>query len=226
MFPFRLGGQAPPGPLRKGHGIVPADLHHRVIVVIGIGPVGSVRHTPVGTIDHAPPLAAHHAPCRRGIRGQEAEKDEGIAEAFGLGHVAGIGHEAGEARIGDGGGIHQERPQLLAARGAFAIHRQAGPGGAHQRAAPRNGQGRSTPVPVAPGACSGDGGRGRGWRGGGRAAPGRGTAGFCLGLAHVASIVGGVQVMARFRGEVQNDLFDIAAVPAIALGHQTEDPRA
>src|SRR5690606_37606391 len=109
-LPFRLGWKPRLTPVTKGPGIIPGDVHHRVVIPPLQTRSGSFRLLPVRTIDPAPPRGSRHPlpACSHPFRQQPLE-DERPAKALRLRHIPRFLHELPESRIGDRTGIDQER---------------------------------------------------------------------------------------------------------------------
>ena len=102
MLPLGNRRQAALGPGGEGRRVVPRDLRDRMIGVprfcfgsraVDVGPVGAVNP--------APPFYVDDALRVRDAVWDVRPEDEGSAESFGFGDVAGSIHEGGELGVGD-----------------------------------------------------------------------------------------------------------------------------
>jgi hypothetical protein len=111
-LPLGLGGQPRPRPGAVGLGVVPRDVHHRVVVTSGGVRLGAFGMGPVGPHDLAPPGRALHSPGGGELVGEQPAEDEGPAVPLGVGPPPGGPNEGGEVPVGDGVAVDPERGQL------------------------------------------------------------------------------------------------------------------
>ncbi|MDQ1012811.1 hypothetical protein QFZ82_007296 [Streptomyces sp. V4I23] len=100
VLPFRLRGQPLSRPAGGRRGVVPGDVRDGVVTAFAQGAARPLRPAPGRPLDAAPPGRAgssgRAAPQRRG---EEAGEHAGPADAFGVGDVAGVVGEGGEALV-------------------------------------------------------------------------------------------------------------------------------
>ena len=117
-LPLGLRRQGPPRPAAVGLGVVPADVHHRMVVeALEVRP-RAAGVPPVGAVDAPPPRRAlgrtHHR-----VRGSgDGELEHGReAEGLGLRAVSGVAHELREVGV-----RHRGRVDRVRSHG-YLVHR-------------------------------------------------------------------------------------------------------
>jgi hypothetical protein len=122
-LPLGLGREAGVGPVAVRDGVVPGDVHHRVVRAVADVRAGAFGALPGGVGDGDPPGGFGDG-VGGGLPGRFGElevEDEGRAGALGFGDVVGGADEGGEVGIGDGGGGDAEGGEVDGTDGPLGV---------------------------------------------------------------------------------------------------------